>query len=352
MPDEPFAAALAAWLAPRLGAEAVELVDVRRRTEGFSWETYTATARWVAADGAARVRGVAVRREPDDGLLGPYDAAGQYRLHETLLRTDVPVPALVGLELDGTVLGRPFYAMDRVEGVVPVQWHGSASVIFPDDDARRRVGLDFVDRLAEIHTVDWRSAALDALLPGPGEGDAATAEIDRWERFLDDSVTVEVPMLRAALSWCRRNAATSGSTVLCHGDYRIGNFMVRDGRIVAVFDWELAHLGDPVEDIAWASLRLFRGRSPLVSQLLPADEFTNRYTERTGLAVAGDVLRFWTVLGMVKAAVPHVRAATIFERGRSADLRLAAMGHQCLHVLRQLGAELGWISADRAGRRR
>ena len=69
-----------------------------------------------------------------------------------------------------------------------------------------------------------------------------------------------------------------------------------------------------------------------------------RYAERTGLAVDDDVLRFWTVLGMVRAAVPHVRAATIFEQGRSGDLRLAAMGHQSLHVLGHLADELGWTN--------
>ena len=132
--------------------------------------------------------------------------------------------------------------------------------------------------------------------------------------------------------------------MLCHGDYRIGNFMVDDGRIVAVFDWELAHLGDPVEDLAWAGLRLFRGRSPLVSQLLAPAELRRRYAERTGLVVDDDVLRFWTVLGMIRAAVPHVRAATIFEQGRSGDLRLAAMGHQSVHVLGHLADELGWTN--------
>jgi aminoglycoside phosphotransferase (APT) family kinase protein len=236
----------------------------------------------------------------------------------------------------------PFYAMDQVEGIVPVQWRGDDPSVFPDDATRQQIGVEFIDTLAAIHAIDWRAARLDALLPGPGTTDPGTAEIDRWERFLDDAVTVEVPLLRAALGWCRRNRATSDRVVLCHGDYRIGNFMVADGHLVAVFDWELAHLGDPAEDLAWAGLRLFRGRSPLVSQLLPLDEARRRYGERTGLSVDDDVLRFWTVLGMIRAAVPHVRAATTFEQGRSGDLRLAAMGHQSLHILRHLAEELAW----------
>jgi aminoglycoside phosphotransferase (APT) family kinase protein len=248
---------------------------------------------------------------------------------------------VIDVETDPAVFGMPFFAMDRVDGAVPVQWQGDDRSVFPDDEARRRIGLDFVDTLAAIHAVDVAGTGLDAVIPGPGSADVATAEIDRWEAFLDDAVVVEVPLLRSAIAWCRAHRATSGRVGLCHGDYRIGNFMVADGRINAVFDWELAHVGDPVEDLAWAGLRLFRGRSPLVSQLLSWDETLARYRERTGLVVDADVLRFWTVLGMVKAAAPHIRAARAFEDGRSDDLRLAAMGHQTLHVLRQLADEIG-----------
>ncbi len=343
------------WLGERLGVEVVDVVDVHRRTEGFSWQTYTFGIDCRGDDGRRHRRGIALRRQPEDGLLAPYDIVGQYRLHEALLRTTVPVPALIGLELDPALLGMPFYAMEKVEGTVPVQWQGNDPTIFPDEATRRDIGNQFVDALVRIHQVDWRAERLHELLTGPGDTDTdsdlgtdpGTAEIDRWERFLDDATLVEVPLLRAAIGWCRRNLATSEHVVLCHGDYRIGNFMLADQQIVAVFDWELAHLGDPVEDLAWAGLRLFRGRSPLVSQLLPLDEVLTRYTDQTGMHVDDDVLRFWTVLGMVKAAAPHLRAASAFESGRSSDVRLAAMGHQSLHVLRHLADELSWSEPAR-----
>lgn len=341
--NEALASSLVPWLSDRLGVAVTDLTNVHRHTEGFSWQTYTFDVNWWDADGRQRTRGVAVRRQPEDGLLAPYDIVGQYRLHEMLTTTQVPVPALIGLETDPGPLGMPFYAMERVDGVVPVQWQGRDPTIFPDETTRRRIGEDFIDTLANIHRTPWRDAGLAELLPGPGDSDPATAELDRWERFLDDATIVEVPMLRAAISWCRQNQATSPEITLCHGDYRIGNFMLRDSRIVAVFDWELAHIGDPVEDLAWAGLRLFRGRSPMMSQLLATDDALARYTERTGLAIDQEVFRFWSVVGMIRAAAPHLRAAAAFESGRSTDLRLAAMGHQSLHVLRHLGDELGWL---------
>ena len=119
---------------------------------------------------------------------------------------------------------------------------------------------------------------------------------------------VELPLVRYALGWLRAHVATSGRVGLCHGDYRIGNFMLGpERRIVGVFDWELAHLSDPVEDIAYAGLPLFRGRSPLLSQLLAPDEFFARYEELTGLRVEADTFRFWTVLGLVKTIASFMR---------------------------------------------
>lgn len=324
--------ALAPWLAARLGAGPVELRDLRRHAEGWSWHTYTFEAAWEGGR-----RGFAVRREPEDGLLAPYDIRGQWTLHEALAqRSAVPVPALDWLEPDPGVLGMPFYVMERVDGVVPVQWRGDDPAIFPDEEARREIGLGFVDALAAVHAVD----PADAGLPVPAEA-PAVREVARWERFYEEAVLIEVPVVREALAWLRANTVASERVVLCHGDYRIGNFVLgADRRIAAILDWELAHAGDPVEDIAWAALRLFRGRSPRWSHLLEGDEFLARYAERTGLDVAPEALRFWTVLGFVKAIAPHLRACRAFETGRSGDVRLAAMGHQALHPVKQLAREL------------
>ncbi len=329
--------ALAGWLAERLDADTVEVGELRRHSEGFSWHTYTLRASWRdRATGAWRTTGLAVRREPEDGLLAPYDTRGQYVLHAALQAAGtVPVPALRWLETDPAVLGMPFYVMDRVDGHVPVQWQPDDPVAFPDEVARRRIGEQFVDVLAAVHALDWRGAGLAEAVGGQRD------EVEHWERLLDEAVFVEVPLLREAIGWLRRHPASSGRLALVHGDYRLGNFILgADGRIAALLDWELAHVGDPIEDLAWAGLRLFRGRSPRWSQLLEAGPFLERYELRSGLHVEPDVLHWFTVLSYVRAIVPHLRACRAFEDGRTGDLRLAAMGHQALYPLRQLAAEL------------
>jgi aminoglycoside phosphotransferase (APT) family kinase protein len=316
--------ALCQWLARRLGDPGLVVSGLVRHTEGFSWQTYT-----LDAGG----RGLAVRVQPRDGLLAPYDIEGQWRLHQAVYASgSVPMPEPLWLERDPSVLGMPFYVMERVEGHVPVQWEPDDLIAFPTPEARHALGLDFVDVQAAIHAIDWRSYGLEFL--------AARDQLDHWEAFYAEARLVELPLIREAIAWLRGNLVPSGRLVLCHGDYRIGNVMVRDGRIAAVFDWELAHIGDPVEDIAYAGLPLWRGRDPRLSHLLePADYFA-RYEERTGFAIDPGTFHAWTVFGLVKAAASHVRGARAFEEGRSGDLRLAAMGHQVVHVLRHLEREL------------
>jgi aminoglycoside phosphotransferase (APT) family kinase protein len=328
-------AALEAWLGEKLGTRVV-LDEWRRHAEGFSWQTYTFLARF---EGSAL--GLAVRREPEDGLLAPYDIEGQYRLHAALeaLGT-VPVPGLRWLELDPAVIGMPFYVMDRVDGHVPVQWKPDDPIAFPDEAARRRVGEEFVDVLAAIHALDWRATGL----PGPRD------EVAHWERLLDEAVLVEVPLLREAIAWLRAHPASSGRVALVHGDYRIGNFILgADGRIAAIFDWELAHVGDPVEDVALAAIRLYRGRTGDVSGLLPLDEWLAAYADAAGVPVPAQALRFWTVFGLARAAVTLITASALFASGATRDLRYAALGHQVHYLLRFLLDELDPAQAEELG---
>jgi aminoglycoside phosphotransferase (APT) family kinase protein len=279
-----------------------------------------------------------VRREPEDGVLAPYDVAAQYALHRALTRQPgVPVPELYWIEDDVGVLGMPFYVMARIDGSVPSPM---ARRPFADDDVAS-IGDQFVAILASIHAIDWRAPGVAHLAPRSTDPHAAAcAEIERWERFHEEGMLRDVPAIRAALSWAREHVATSDRLVLCHGDYRTGNFMVRDGAIVGVLDWELAHVSDPIDDLAWAALPAFGGPSGLVGHLMTRDELFTRYRRHTGLEIAADAFRFWTVINHVRAAAIFLRGTRAFEHGRSNDLRLAALGHRSTQLLADLLADL------------
>lgn len=333
---------LGEWFARAVDAAGpVTFSEVRRHDEGFSWQTYTLRVAWTGADGGEHDGAFAIRREPEDGLVAPYDIVGQYALHQHLERHGrFPIPRLRWLELDTSVMGMPFYVMDRVDGIVPVQFKVGGNGPFADDEARFAVGREFVDVLAEIHAVD--PTGLDAhIRRSATPADAPADAIGYWEAEYASAARPRIPVVEALISWLHHNPVTSGRLALCHGDYRIGNFILgADGHIAAILDWELAEVTDPVADIAWAAHPLYRGRSPLWSQLLPREEFLARYADRTGLVVEPDVLRFWTMLAYLKIAVHYAKAARAFRDGRTDDLRLAAMGHQVIYVARLIRDEL------------
>jgi aminoglycoside phosphotransferase (APT) family kinase protein len=339
---------LAPWLAPRLGAREVEVAIAARHTEGFSWQTYTIVVHAQGAPPAAPwTEQLVVRVQPPDGVLAPYDIESQYRVLVAVQDAPgVPVPAVRWLETSPAVLGQPFFVMEHVGGDVPVQWQPDDRTIFPTPDGWHRFGQRFADVHAAIHELDWRARGLGE--PADIAGDARASvdrQLNRWIEAYERSRIMEIPVLRQAIEWLRHNLPVPDRLVLCHGDYRIGNVMARAGELVAVLDWELAHVGDPIEDLAYAGLPLWRGRDERISHLLLPEEYFARYTARTGTAVDPAAYRAWTIFGLLKAGAVHLRGARAFEDGRTNDLRLAALGHQVGHVARHLTTLLAAATA-------
>jgi len=341
MDNESLTQRLLHWCRERLGAGPHSyLSELKRHAEGWSWHTFT----FVLND-RDHSRGIAIRRQPEDGLLAPYDIELQYRLHATLAKLDVvPVPALYRLEMNCEVLGMPFYAMERIEGLVPVQWNASDPRVFPDEKTRQSIGEQFAAMLASIHSSrvdDFSFLAGSVAVDTSGR---TRLQLQRWIAMYDASIIAQEPLLLYAINWLRAHVPSSTHSGVCHGDYRIGNFIVRDSRIVAILDWELAHIGDTTSDLAWAALPLFRGRSPLWSHLLAARDFLQIYESRGGRPVDEPAFHFWTIFNLVKASVPHLRAARAFEDRGTNDLRLAAMGHQVVHLYKHLTIALEAVS--------
>jgi len=121
-----------------------------------------------------------------------------------------------------------------------------------------------------------------------------------------------------------------------HGDYRTGNFLEQGGRITAILDWELVHLGDPHEDLAWVSLPMYKGGSPYLCRLCEPEWFYERYAERSGIEVSMASVRYYQVFSLLKLAATHMAAARCFEEGRFDDMRMPAMGSQVATCLRQM----------------
>jgi aminoglycoside phosphotransferase (APT) family kinase protein len=177
-----------------------------------------------------------------------------------------------------------------------------------------------VDILARIHAVDWRDRGLDFLGVPDNVGACATKEIDHWETIMRKEALEQQPALELGIAWMRANQPTAQKIALVHADYRTGNFLVEAGRITGVLDWEMVHLGDPMEDVAWVCLRSWRWAGDArMGGLFLRDDFYRRYEEASGLKVDPDAVRFWEVLGNVKLAVIFLTGARSFVEGRSRD---------------------------------
>jgi aminoglycoside phosphotransferase (APT) family kinase protein len=187
--------------------------------------------------------------------------------------------------------------------------------------ARAALPAQLARALAAIHRVPVGAGELE-FLPRPAPGvPVAVAELDRLEE-LYRQITVEPhPAFEVALRWLRARGPETTDVALVHGDFRIGNVMVGEEGLRAVLDWELAHVGDPLEDLGWLCVRSWRfGADQLpLGGIGTREQLLRAYAEASGRQVDPEAVRFWEVLGNLKLAVIFLTGARSFAQGRSSD---------------------------------
>lgn len=314
---------IAAYLQHKMpDAREIEVSQLWRIPGGASRETWSFDATW--REGKARAgRGFILRRDPEASLL-ETERYVEFRVYQAVQGSGIPVPEVFWLEEEPRWLERPFFVMGRLAGeaspqaLVPAAFSGHAEAI-----AQHKVEI-----LARIHNLDWQALGLDFLGVPAGPGACAAQEIDRWERIMREQQLEPQPALEMALAWLHAHQPVAQRIALVHADYRTGNFLVDGDRISGVLDWEMVHLGDPLEDIAWVCLRSWRWAGDArVGGLLLRDEFYRRYEEASGLTVDREAVRFWEVLGNLKLAVIFLTGARSFCEGRSKDSIHAFTAH-------------------------
>jgi aminoglycoside phosphotransferase (APT) family kinase protein len=328
---------LSARLGEYLSGAAGAPVIIDRLTKfpaGFSWLTFG-----VRLSGFPGAQEVILRIGPPYGLFAPYSAMPEFESLSALVGSRVPAPRVYLASDDPFVLGAPFFLCEKVEGDTPLPWGSQSQGL---EGARREsLAADFIDALAALHVFDWRATLLAKWGEGVTVENAAHRQIDEWEARFRRWALRPHPMAHRALAWLRARAPRAERLSLVHGDYRLGNFLEREGRISAILDWELVHLGDPVEDLGWAFLPQYRGGAPLVCGLATEADFLRGYEARSGLRVEPATLRFYIVFSLLKLAFTHMAAARCFEDGLFNDLRMPGMATQIAPVFRQIAKMLG-----------
>lgn len=349
MRDLELEARLARFLASRSpSTRELQIVALERSTEGFSQETFQFEVEALEGDRRVR-RGYVAKREPKAGLLEPYDLEPEFRVLHALSNDPLPSPPTPYFEDDPAVLDRPFYVMERLPGEVPVPAAGADGRPPLADADRLALGPQVASVLAHLHAIDWRAIGLGFLgEPAPGRG-AAEREVARWEARVRASEIDVPPVLEEALHWLRRHTPVTPEITLVHGDFRLGNWLVvrepAGARLSGLLDWEMVHLGDPLEDLAWCSCLLWRAGGPNASCLVPAEELARLYSEASGRAADPTRLAFYEVLALVKMSAIMLTGIRAFRDGRTPDLRMAIFDHQLPFLMAGLAMLRGHFGA-------
>lgn len=323
---------LLSYLRQQLGT-VVELESIHRFTVGFSWLTYGFEIRW-SHSGTARQERLILRIGPPDGLFAPYSSVPQFESLRVLADTAVPVPRVYWHSDDPSVFGAPFFICQWVEGDAPVPWVADGGEAFTPE-IRERIGSQFIVALAALHNFEWRDTPVAFLAQNLTVENCADAQIQYWEKALRRWELRRYPIMEWAIHWLKARCPVAPRLSLIHGDYRIGNFLAKEGDITAILDWELVHIGDPHEDLGFMCLRPFRGRSKYMCHLVDREELYRRHGELTGIEICPRTVHFYEVFNMIKLAIIHVGASRCFEDGRFNDLRMPAMGAQISRILMQ-----------------
>jgi aminoglycoside phosphotransferase (APT) family kinase protein len=252
-----------------------------------------------------------VLRRPPRPPLPPsaHDVLREARLLEAVEGADVRTPKVLLTCADESVIGAPFYVMERCVGDVIVT---ELPERLDDEDGRRRVSEELVDALVEIHAVDWEACGLGGYGKPTGYLDR---QLRRFGGLWEHNKTRELPVLDDLTEWLAEHKPESGPATIVHGDYRLGNVMFAAGtppRLNAIFDWELATIGDPLADVGYLLATWAQPGDPhnAISALgglsrqpgfLTRDELVARYEEGSGRSMRD--VRWYMTLALWKSAV-------------------------------------------------
>ena len=314
--DGPARRRLADWLCDRLPA-AVDSLTVRPMSEGRGtsnemYELICGNEQWV------------LRRPPTvSNAPSAHAVLREYRMLRALEDTTVPHPRPVLACDDTSVIGRPFFIMNWIDGFtarnpLPAEFGETA-------EARHQLGLALVDGLIQLEAVDWRAAGLSMF--GRPDG-FLERQVPRWLGQLNTYRSREIPALDNVAHWLEANRPAATPPAILHGDYGFFNTMFArsaPARLAAVVDWESATIGDPLLDLgfltgAWTSPSeesVIPGDISCLPGMATRDELIERYASGTGRSV--EHIGYYQVLGLFKLACIIEGAYHRYRTGKSVN---------------------------------
>ncbi|HZK98290.1 MAG TPA: phosphotransferase family protein [Caulobacteraceae bacterium] len=257
-----------------------------------------------------------MRRKPPGTLLPSAHAVDrEFRVISSLHPTGFPVPRPYGLCVDDDVIGTMFYVMDMVEG--RILWDQSLPASPPPE--RHAIHMAALETLADLHNTDYRAIGLE----GFGRpGNYMARQIDRWTKQYKASETRRIETIERLIEWLPRTVPEDDQTTIVHADYRLDNMVIHpsEPRVVAVLDWELSTLGNPLADFTYVLMQWVNGTIAAIADLehtgIPSmEEYVAAYCRMTGRSGLPDLNWYFAynsfrLAGILQGIVGRVRDGT------------------------------------------
>jgi len=308
---------IAAYMAEHWHCECT-LEHIEQIPGGASRETYLVRLQKNGED-----VGVVVRRDPPSSLIDT-ERAHEFKTYQAVYRHGVvPVPEPIVLEENPKELERPF-------SVTALVASGQASPTGLDEPAMQpvleKLGAAKWTLLGKLARTSPDELGVNEFMPTPEH--PAQHELDYWKGVIEADALSPQPIAAAAVRWLQRNLPPpSTAATLVHGDYRTGNFLyTSEGDITTVLDWEMAHIGDPLEDLAWSLDPLWSVDPHIAGRLMPREDAIGIWQDASGISVDRTAFKWWQIFASVKAIAIWISSAEDYINGTTKEPILALAG--------------------------
>ena len=309
--------------------QTVSVKEITRIPGGASRETYRVQ---LVRDG--KNLPVILRLDPTSSIIDT-ERALEFAAYKAVYGTSIPVPAALFLEEDLSVVGRPFSVMEMIEGC---EASPDALLMEPYVHHREKIAEQAWSILGRLAAMNADNRVLLARTEKPDPDRCALEQVEYWAKVITDDAMAPQPIAAAAIRYLQNNPPPPPQKLaIVHGDYRSGNFLFNtEGEIKGVLDWEMCHIGDPLEDLAWSLDPLWSWPDRrLAGKLVSRQQAIEYWQAASGMTVDLDAFKWWQVFASVKGLAIWISSIDEFMHGN---------GHEPIAAL------AGWVMSDRQNR--